>query len=188
MYFSKLYTLYVGPLPLFVANCDVHFLLLISGFRSFTMSCLQVPIRLTHINPVSQTGSAASAAVEYEYTIRQLVRNRTIDACMSSDCPRFDLILLVRRQDGHGSSIWSGSSEETDWVHPVSFTRQGPANSVALSLPVINSATNSAVVATGRAMSPMFTNALGPDVAISAQPFTGNVVWFVDAAAASASN
>lgn len=88
------------------------------------------------------------------------------------------------RRDGHTSSIWSYSSEETDWVRPGSLTGQDPANSLALSRPAINSA----VVATGRAVSPMLSNVLGSDVAISAHPFTVNVVWFVDLAAASASN
>lgn len=164
------------------------YFLLISSFCSVTLSCLQVPIPLAQINPVSQTGSVASAAEEYEYTIRQLVRNRTICACMSTDCPRFDLILLVLRRDGYASSIWSDSSEESEWVRPVSLTGQCPANSVALSLPVINSATNLAVVATGRAGNPALTDVLGPGVDMSAHPFTGKVVWFVHQEAASASN
>lgn len=89
------------------------------------------------------------------------------------------------RRDGYASSIWSDSSEESEWVRPVSLTGQGPANSVALSLPVINSATNLAVVATG---SPTLTDVLGPGVDMSAHPFTGKVVWFVHLEAASASN
>lgn len=155
---------------------------------------MQVPILPAQINPLSQTGSAESAAEEYEFSIRQLVRNRTVDVSVSSDCPRFDLVLLVLGPDGRISSLnldQTGPGEETLWVRPV-VTSEAEADSVTLSVPVINSSANAAIIVTGKAVSLM--NAARAGAASSSSPakpnsiLTKDVVWFVDATAASTSD
>lgn len=155
---------------------------------------MQVPILPAQINPVSQTGSAESAAEEYEFCIRQLVRNRTVDVSVPSDCPRFDLVLLVLGPDGRISSLnldQTGPWEETQWVRPVASSG-AEADSITLSAPVINSSANAAIIVTGNAVGQMHAARAG--AASSASPakpnsfLTKDVVWFVDATAASTSD
>lgn len=153
---------------------------------------LQVHIHPGHVISVNHGGSAESAAGEYEFAIRQLVRNQTVGVSRSSDCPRFDLILLVIGGDGRVASLLPGHpvlTEHTEWVAHVSGV---PWDSVTLTIPVINSAANVAIMATGshvaRPLAAAITDYCLQDGSHPAQliaPANGELIWFVDTAAAS---
>jgi len=138
------------------------------------------------------------AAKDYKFVIRQLVKVRTIGVSESNDCPKFDLILLDMGSDGHVASLFPNHPAlelKDDWVTYITDSPQPPPERITFTLPVINSASNIAIVATGddkaKAMHlAVFDGIEGPEApallpARMVKPTDGKLVWFLDKAAAS---
>ncbi|XP_007018952.2 PREDICTED: probable 6-phosphogluconolactonase 2 [Theobroma cacao] len=152
----------------------------------------KVPLLPAHIISVSHGVEGESAASSYEFSIRQQVKKRTVQASPSSDCPRFDLVLLSLGPNGHVASLYPNDpvlQEESQWVACVS--KDGTIESVTLTLPVINAAANVAIVAAGMDLARPFMDVMvsrkpiGSHPAQMVSPQDGKLVWFVDASAAS---
>ncbi|PKI52725.1 probable 6-phosphogluconolactonase 1 [Punica granatum] len=159
----------------------------------------KVPVVPGHIHSINDTVSAEQAASDYEFVIRQLVRTRTVCASDISDCPKFDLILLGMGLDGHVASLFPGHGaldEKNEWVTFLTDSPKPPPERITFTLPVINSASNVAIVITGenkaRAVQMVMAGNSGPDCSsLPAQmvsPSSGNLVWFLDRSAASKLN
>jgi 6-phosphogluconolactonase len=138
------------------------------------------------------------AATGYEFVIRQLVKLRTIGVSESNDCPMFDLILLDVGSDGHVASLFPNHPAlelKDDWVTYITDSPHPPPERITFTLPVINSASNIAILATGDDKAKAVHLAIsdsteGPDTPTSlparmVQPTDGKLVWFLDKAAAS---
>jgi len=138
------------------------------------------------------------AATDYEFMIRQLVKIRTIGVSERNDCPKFDLILLAMGADGHVASLFPNHPAmelKDDWVTYITDSPQPPPERITFTLPVINSASNIAIVSTGDDKANAVHLAVsdtteGPDAPTSlparmVQPTDGNLVWFLDKEAAS---
>lgn len=149
-----------------------------------------------HIHSINDTVSAEEAANDYEFVIRQLVRTRTICVSGISDCPKFDLILLGMGPNGHVASLFPGHEalgENNEWVTFLTNSPMPPPERITFTLPVINSASNVAMVATGqnkaRAVQMVMMGETGPNCAVlpaqMVSPSLGNLVWFLDRSAAS---
>ncbi|XP_015895148.1 probable 6-phosphogluconolactonase 1 isoform X1 [Ziziphus jujuba] len=155
----------------------------------------KVPIVPSHVHSINDSVSAEEAANEYEFVIRQVVKSRIISVSDTSDCPKFDLILLGMGSDGHVASLFPNHSalEETDeWVTFITDSPKPPPERITFTLPVINSASNVVVVVTGDSKAEAVHLALddvGPDCPLvparMVQPTTGKLVWFFDKPAAS---
>jgi 6-phosphogluconolactonase len=159
---------------------------------------LQVPILNGHVYSINDNATVEDAATDYEFMIRQLVKVRTIGVSERNDCPKFDLILLTMGSDGHVASLFPNHPAmelKDDWVTYITDSPQPPPERITFTLPVINSASNIAIVSTGDdkakavhiAVSDM---AEGLDAPASlparmVQPSDGKLVWFLDKAAAS---
>lgn len=161
----------------------------------YEFKIFQVPIVPSHVHSINESASAEKAAYEYEFVIRQLVRTRIISASDISDCPKFDLILLEMGSDGHIASLFPNHSslkEKNEWVTYLTNSPKPPPERITFTLPVINSASNVAVVVTGSDKS----EAVRAAVDDGASDFTfvmparmiqlakGKLVWFLDKAAA----
>lgn len=156
--------------------------------------CLQVPIVPSHVLSINDSVSAEEAADEYEFAIRQLVKTRVVSVSDNSDCPKFDLILLGMGPDGHVASLFPNHSvlnEKAEWVTFITDSPKPPPERITFTLPVINSASNVAVVVTGDSKAEAVHLAIddvGPDCpslpARMVQP-NGKLVWFLDKPAAS---
>ncbi|KAG8491777.1 hypothetical protein CXB51_015070 [Gossypium anomalum] len=99
----------------------------------------KVPLLPAHVNPVRPGLSGESAANSYEFAIRQQLKSRTVQVSRSTDCPRFDLILLSLGSGGHVSSLYPNHpvlEEESQWVACVS--KDASCESVTLTLPVLS--------------------------------------------------
>uniref|UniRef100_A0ACD5WQD6 Uncharacterized protein n=1 Tax=Avena sativa TaxID=4498 RepID=A0ACD5WQD6_AVESA len=116
----------------------------------------------------------------------------------STDCPKFDLILLGMGSDGHVASLFPNHQAlelKDDWVTYITDSPQPPPERITFTLPVINSASNIAILATGVDKATAVHLAVsdssdGPDTSASlpahmVQPTDGKLVWFLDKAAAS---
>ncbi|KAK7309894.1 hypothetical protein RJT34_06993 [Clitoria ternatea] len=155
----------------------------------------KVPVVPSHVHSINDSVSAEEAADDYEFVIRQLVRTRVISVSEINDCPKFDLILLGLGPDGHVASLFpnhSALNEREEWVTFITDSPKPPPERITFTLPVINSASNVAVVVTGesKAESVYFAiDDVGPDCPLiparMVEPATGKLVWFLDKLAAS---
>ena len=144
---------------------------------------------------IEDTINAQEAASKYENVIRELVRTRVIKASRSNDCPKFDLILLDMGVDGHVASLFPNHPAlelKRAWVTFVVDSPEHPPERITFTLPVINSAANVVVVATGEekaAAVRMAIDDVGPEHPVlparMVQPNKGKLVWFLDVEAAS---
>ncbi|KAL2226111.1 UNVERIFIED_CONTAM: putative 6-phosphogluconolactonase 2 [Sesamum indicum] len=155
----------------------------------------KVPVIYSHVHSINDTVSAERAAEDYEFVIRQLVRTRVINVSEINDCPKFDLVLLGMGPDGHVASLFpnhSVLSEKLQWVTFITDSPKPPPERITFTFPVINSASNVAVVVTGGGKAEaahLAIDDIGPDrpklPARMVQPTQGKLVWFLDIAAAS---
>ncbi|MQM02210.1 hypothetical protein Taro_034977 [Colocasia esculenta] len=157
----------------------------------------KVPVLSSHVHSINDNLSAEEAAADYEFVLRQLVKTRTVDVSESSDCPKFDLILLGMGPDGHVASLFPGHpaiERKGDWITYLTDSPKPPPERITFTLPVINSASNVAIVVAGEAkatavhcaiddMTEEFDAAMVP--ARMVQPTDGKLVWFLDRSAAS---
>ena len=157
--------------------------------------CYQVPIVPSHVHSINDMVSAEEAASEYEFVIRQLVKSRVISVSDVRDCPKFDLVLLGMGPDGHVAALFPNHAvleEKNEWVTFITDSPKPPPERITFTLPVINSASNVAVVVAGDSKADAAHLAIddaGPDCpsvpARMVQPTKGKLVWFLDKPAAS---
>lgn len=147
------------------------------------------------MHSINDSVTAEEAAEDYEFVIRQLVKTRVISVSETNDCPKFDLILLGMGPDGHVASLFPNHSvfnEKEQWVTFITDSPKPPPERITFTLPVINSASNVAIVVTGASKAEavhLAINKVVPDYpplpARMVQPINGDLVWFLDIAAAS---
>lgn len=137
--------------------------------------------------------------MRYQFDIRQLVKAHLIYVDVDADCPKFDLILLEMGADGHVASLFPENEvlkEKSDWVVYIIDSPEHPPERITFTLPVINSACNVVIVATGEDKADAVARAVrvtegggeGFDDTSSpahmVNPSDGKLVWFLDATAA----
>ena len=150
------------------------------------------------MHSINDNVTVDEAASEYEFVIRQLVKVRTVDVSESNDCPKFDLILLTMGSDGHVASLFPGHpalEQREDWITYITNSPVSPPERITFTLPVINSASNVAIVAVGEDKAGAVGIAIGDSSteglsacsvpARMVQPTEGKLVWFLDKPAAS---
>ncbi|CAH8391611.1 unnamed protein product [Eruca vesicaria subsp. sativa] len=150
-----------------------------------------------HICSINGKVSAEEAASKYEFAIRQMTRKRTLTPSETSECPKFDLILLGMGSDGHVASLFPNHPAlevKDDWVTYLTNAPKPPPERITFTLPVINAAANVAIVATGESKANAIHLAIDDlplqDSSLSlparlVQPSNGKLVWFLDTPAGS---
>ena len=154
-----------------------------SNFRMMHEAALhdvQIPLENIHPMPTHRT-NPDDAARDYERFMRTQFEGAW---------PRFDVVLLGMGQDGHTASLLPGSpalSEDTRWVAAVEADVDPPRR-LTLTLPVLNAAAHVYFLVTGSEKAGILgrvlanTEARYPAAAV--QPSDGELVWWVDEAAA----
>lgn len=155
----------------------------------------KVPIVPSHVHSINDSVSAEQAALDYEFVIRQLVKTRVINVSDISDCPKFDLVLLGVGPDGHVASLFPNHpalNEKDEWVTFITDSPKPPPERITFTMPVINSASNVAMVVSGVGKSEavhLAIDGVGSQStslpASMVKPSKGKLVWFLDRAAAS---
>ncbi|GAB4840133.1 Probable 6-phosphogluconolactonase 1 [Ancistrocladus abbreviatus] len=189
---AKWYIFWVDERVVAKSRTDSNYKLAKDGLLS------KVPIISGHVHSINDSLSAEDAASEYEFGIRQLVKTRVIDVSDISDCPKFDLILLGMGPDGHVASLFPGHpalAVKDEWVTFITDSPKPPPERITFTLPVINSASNVAVVVTGGSKAEAVHSAIddiGPDCASlparMVHPSKGKLVWFLENQAATKLN
>jgi 6-phosphogluconolactonase len=142
------------------------------------------PVPRENIHPIpTDLPNAEDAARQYERSLRVHFLNSR---------PRFDLILLGLGTDGHTASLFPRSpalTEESRWAVAAEAPTE-PAERVTLTLPVINHAAHVHFLVAGSGKAEALRNALSNEAgplscpASAVRPADGELIWWVDAAAA----
>lgn len=131
---------------------DSNFKLAYDGFLS------KVPIPSEAIYAIdgklSAEGAAEGAAEEYEHRIKQLVHKGILPLSHphGHGFPKFDLMLLGMGPDGHVASLFPNRTQKFEmkkWVTYITDSPKPPPPRITFTFPVINAATEIAMVVTG---------------------------------------
>jgi 6-phosphogluconolactonase len=147
----------------------------------------KAPVPPENIHPVPTDGDPEDAARRYERTLQKAYGAETLDP----QRPLFDLTLLGLGPDGHTASLLPGEpvlNERKHWAAAVSHGR--PEVRITLTYPAIDSSRRVAFLVTGEEKAAIFSairigNSQAP--AARVRPL-GELVWFVDRAAAGEGN
>ncbi|KAL2233499.1 probable 6-phosphogluconolactonase 2 isoform X1 [Sesamum indicum] len=183
---AKWYIFWADERVVAKTHADSNYKLVKDGLLS------KVPIVHSHVHSINDSVTAEKAAEDYEFVIRQLVRTRVINVSEINDCPRFDLVLLEMGPDGDVGSLFPNHpvlKEKEQWVTFITDSPKPPPERITFTLPVINSASNVVVVATGRSKADIvhlvFDEFYSELPARMVQPINGKLAWFMDQGAAS---
>ncbi|KAL0299730.1 UNVERIFIED_CONTAM: putative 6-phosphogluconolactonase 4, chloroplastic [Sesamum calycinum] len=123
-----------------------NYLLAWNGFLS------KVPIPKTSTYHINYNASAEHVAKNYETLLRELVEDKFLPLSPTG-FPQFDLMLLGIGPDGTVGSLFPNRPQRydvTDWVTSIADSPEKPPKRITLTFPVINSATDIAVVVTDK--------------------------------------
>ncbi|XP_071729527.1 probable 6-phosphogluconolactonase 4, chloroplastic [Rutidosis leptorrhynchoides] len=167
---------------------DSNYKLSYDGFFS------KVPIPESNIYAIQEGLSPEEAADEYEQRLKNLVSNKTLITSTTTGFAKFDLILVGIGPEGHIASLfcWNFQRfEKTKWVTYITNSPKPPPQRITFTLPLINSASEIAIVVTGEDAADVVKVVLGPhaDVVypLPVQKIApeGHLVWFLDKEATS---
>jgi 6-phosphogluconolactonase len=148
--------------------------------RETLIEPLNIPLRNIHPMPTDKP-NPHEAAARYEQELRHFFGMQ----------PNFDLILLGMGTDGHTASLFPGTpalQERTRWV-TVGEAPSEPRIRLTLTLPVLNAAHTVYFVVTGEDKAQAVRRILieqEPLPAALVQPEQGELIWWLDSAAATA--
>ncbi|KAK6120533.1 hypothetical protein DH2020_045728 [Rehmannia glutinosa] len=168
---------------------DSNYLLASRGFLS------KVPIPPSNVYAINDKKSPEGAADDYEDRLKDLVSRKILPISNISGFPKFDLMLLGMGPDGHVASLFPSRHhryEKERWVTFITDSPKPPPPRITFTFPVINSASEIAMVITGADLAETTKMALGngqipgstplPCTEVSAE---GELAWFLDKDAAS---
>ena len=143
----------------------------------------KAPVPPENIHPVPTDGTPEHAARRYEQTLQQAYGATVLDPAR----PLFDVTLLGLGPDGHTASLLPGDpvlEERERWVAVVSHGR--PEVRITMTYPVIESSRRVAFLVTGREKAAVLQaiRAGGSRVPAARVRPSGELIWFVDRAAA----
>ncbi|XP_046381284.1 6-phosphogluconolactonase-like [Haliotis rufescens] len=148
----------------------------------------KVPLSEENIFPINPNVPVEEAATDYVKKIQSVLPG--------DGFPRFDLLLLGMGPDGHTCSLFPGHKllDETSLiVAPITDSPKPPPGRVTMTYPVLNNAACAVFVSCGAGKAEKIQQVLEPGSGVllpaaRVKPTSGEVVWFLDKAAASLLN
>nr|GEW54206.1 probable 6-phosphogluconolactonase 4, chloroplastic [Tanacetum cinerariifolium] len=126
-------------------NSDSNYKLAYDGFLS------KVPLPNGNIYPIKEGLSPEETADEYEHRLKHLVANKTLRTSHATGFAKFDLMLVGMGPEGHIASLfcWHFQRfEKQKWVTFIIDSPKPPAQRITFTFPLINSASEIAMVVT----------------------------------------
>jgi 6-phosphogluconolactonase len=156
-----------------------------SNYRMVREAMLaNAPVPPENIHPIPTKGTPEDAARDYEQILRQGYGASRLDPMVAL----FDLTLLGLGADGHTASLLPGDPALDECERWVAIVEKGrPEIRVTLTYPALESSRRVAFLVTGHEKSAalqMIRSGVGQLPAAQVRPI-GELVWFVDQAAAS---
>ena len=153
-----------------------------------------VPLPEANVHRVKTELDEVAAIADYAEQLRDFAQRH--DPGCPSPWLRFDVVLLGLGEDGHTASLFPGSEATCIVpVQPAEAAYDGrPARRVTLTPIVFNDARRVVFLVTGANKAPAVAAALGPErdpkryPAQRIEPTDGELVWFLDGAAANKLN
>lgn len=158
-----------------------------SNFRMANDAMLaRAPVPPENIHPVLFDGTPQEAATRYERTLREAYEAPVLNP----DRPLFDIMLLGLGADGHTASLLPGEPvlrERNRWVAAVAHGR--PEVRITMTYPAIESSRHAAFLVSGTEKSAIVAaiHGGGSHVPAARVAPVGELVWFLDRAAATGS-
>jgi len=149
----------------------------------------KVPVAAANVFRIpAENPSADGAATAYEETLKKFF------ALEPGQTPRFDLILLGIGPDGHTASLFpqTAALAEKSRLVVANWVEKFKTSRITFTLPLLNAARCVAFLVSGTDKAPALKAILQSDApgeqypAKLVQPSDGQLIWFVDRAAASA--
>ncbi|MEZ5063698.1 MAG: 6-phosphogluconolactonase [bacterium] len=142
-----------------------------------------VPVAPDHVHPIPGEMAPPGAAAAYEQTLRDVYGAPALDPAR----PLFDVTLLGLGEDGHTASLFPGTealAERARWVTTV--RPEGKTPRVTLTYPALESSRCVAFLVSGESKASILRRVRGgaSDAPAARLRPVGEVVWFVDRAAA----
>ncbi|PVD21642.1 hypothetical protein C0Q70_17441 [Pomacea canaliculata] len=145
----------------------------------------KVPALADYVYPINPAIPLEEAADEYLGKIRTVFPGDGI--------PRFDVLVLGMGPDGHTCSLFPDHpllKEDEQLVAPIADSPKPPPGRITLTFPVINNASCAVFASCGAGKADIVQKVLegsgdNPLPAAMVRPTQGEVVWFLDVAAAS---
>ncbi|KAI3815710.1 hypothetical protein L1987_15389 [Smallanthus sonchifolius] len=170
-------------------HLDSNYKLALDGFLS------KVTIPKSNIYAINDKLSPQDAADDYENRIKQQVNKSKLKRSGNSEFANFDLMLLGMGPDGHVASLfcWHFQRfERTRWVTFIKDSPKPPSRRITFTFPLINAASEIAMVVTGEDAADAVKIALSKTTNSSCFPLpvekvspAGTLTWFLDKEAAS---
>lgn len=162
-----------------------------SNYRMVNEAMLsKVPVSAANVFRVpTENPDAAAAAEAYEKTLRKVFQ------IGEHEVPRFDLILLGLGPDGHTASLFPGTAalREKARIFVANWVEKLKTHRLTLTLPVLNAGRTVAFLVSGTDKATVLRTVLEDSSASGEQypaklvkPSDGELIWFLDRAAASA--
>ena len=149
----------------------------------------RVPIPADQVLTLDPTLAPAQAAMMYEARMRALGAEILPKSPSDPTLPRVDLVLLGIGPDGHVASLFPNhplTSATEGWVLAITDSPKPPPERITLSLPLINAASEVAIVAAGKSKAEVIQRLLevqslpGALPAQLVRPADGKLTVFLD--------
>ncbi|KAF7816649.1 putative 6-phosphogluconolactonase 4, chloroplastic [Senna tora] len=183
---SKWHIFWVDEKVVPKTHVESNYKLAYDGFIS------KVKIPAVNVYTIDDALPAEGVADVYETTLRRLVASKII-ASSDYSLPKFDLMLLDMGPDGQVGALFPNHpvlKETKKWVAYVKDAPKPPPERITFTLPVINSASNIAMVVTGAGKADAVYTTIQNDQSVPKIPVQmvspeGDLKWFLDKGAAS---
>jgi 6-phosphogluconolactonase len=143
----------------------------------------RAPVPPQNVFSIPTGGTPQDAAQQYERVLQDQYGNPMLDPAL----PLFDIVLLGVGEDGHTASLLPGEpvlEERRRWVAAVAHGR--PEARITLTFPAIESSRHVAFLIAGQGKAAIFRAIRSGNSGVPAARVhpVGDIVWFVDRAAA----